>query len=86
MEKREAIDMSNDQNKIVSASASEPTRGQFEELFNHPLFSAVRDVSPDDPMPPPKAGPSLSSWAICPPLRRIAACAAAALVPVTSSS
>src|SRR6266853_3508821 len=57
--KREAIAMSNDQKKIVSASAAEPLGVEFERLLQPTrYFQHPRDVVRDATLTPPKSGPS----------------------------
>src|SRR5260370_4593814 len=62
--KREAIAMSNDQKKIVSASAAEPLGAELERLLqpNH-YFQHPRDVVRDATLTTAEKRAILSSWA-----------------------
>src|SRR5258708_12141874 len=62
--KREAIAMSNDQKKIVSASAAEPLGVEFERLLQPTrYFQHPRDVVRDDTLTTAENRPILSPWA-----------------------
>jgi hypothetical protein len=64
MEKREAIAMSNDQKKIVSASAAEPLGAELERLLQPTrYFQHPRDVVGDDRLTTAEKRAILSSWA-----------------------